>query len=91
MRIVGTDGVIVCDIAAHRLSVEAEGVSQTFDEEALFDTAQTYLDEIVSFLSEVRGERPDVPSLPTLRDGEAILGLVTGSVPSCSVHEATEA
>ena len=82
MRIVGTDGVMVCDIAARRLSVEG-GVSQTFDDEALFDTAQTYMAEIASFLSEVPGARPVVPSLPTLGDGEAILELVAGATPCC--------
>ena len=82
MRVVGTEGVLVCDIAARRLAVEG-GVSQTFDEEALFDTAQTYVAEIASFLSEVRGGRPGVPSLPTLCDGEAILELVAGATPCC--------
>ena len=43
MRIVGTNSVIECDLAAQRLSVQGEGVSQRLDEEALFDTGRTYV------------------------------------------------
>jgi predicted dehydrogenase len=82
LRIVGTDGVIECDLAAHRLSVDGGAVTQTFVDEHLFDTAQTYVDEVVNFLSETFGCTPSKVRLPTIADGRAILELLDDSAPA---------
>lgn len=79
MRIVSTEGVIECDLAAHRLSVDGEAVTQTLDDDALFDTAKTYVDEVVNFLSEASGDAASEVRLPTIADGQAILELLGGS------------
>jgi predicted dehydrogenase len=82
LRIVGTDGVVVCDLAARYMVVDGPGQTQRFEDEALFDTAHTYLDELVSFLNEVSGGPYGEVHLPTIADGQAILELLgSGSAP----------
>lgn len=91
MRIVSTDGVIDCDIAGRRLSIETATGMETLDDDALFDTTRTYIDEIISFLSEVAGrELPEV-RLPSLADGQAVLEMIgnasAAETRSPGVHE----
>lgn len=76
MRIVGTSGIIECDIAGRRLSVEIEAATETLVGDELFDTTQTYVDEIISFLQEVSRDESCATQLPTVADAQAVLELL---------------
>lgn len=75
IRIVGTEGVVDCDIAARRMEVTTRSGTRVYDDPELFDVASTYVQEIVSFFGEVAD--PSEPSiLPSFDDACAVLALV---------------
>ncbi len=82
LRIVGTEGVIECDLAARTLSLDALGVVQSFDEPHLFDRSATFVEELESFFAEVSGADLQGVRLPNLEEGCDVLRLLSNSRPS---------
>jgi predicted dehydrogenase len=74
IRIVGSRGVVECDLQGKFLKVAAEGCEEVNNEdEALFDVPATYLEEMRHFIATVQGlETP----LVTLEDGMQVLQLL---------------
>ena len=72
----GADGVIDCDIAAHRLSVSGDGPARTIEDDSLFDVARTYVDELLRFFAETSGGESGGVGLASIADGRAVLDLV---------------
>jgi predicted dehydrogenase len=77
LRIVGTDGVLECDIAAKRFRVDSARDVRDMSDPSLFDRAATFVDELESFFAEVAGDGRTGPRLPTLDDGAAVLRLLS--------------
>jgi predicted dehydrogenase len=77
LRIVGTSGVIECDIAAGTLVLTCDDGAKDLSDPALFDSEATYPAEMLSFFAEIAGADPGSVRLPTLREGAEVLRLLS--------------
>ncbi|HET6351079.1 MAG TPA: Gfo/Idh/MocA family oxidoreductase [Coriobacteriia bacterium] len=75
LRIVGSDGVIECDIAGKRMSVRTAEGERIYDDPALFDVQRTYPDELMSVFTEI-ADRSTPSLLPSLDDACEVLALL---------------
>jgi predicted dehydrogenase len=76
LRIVGTSGVLECDIAAGTLVLKADGGDQDLSAPGMFAGEATYTAEVLSFFAEVAGSGHGDVRLPTLREGADVLRLL---------------
>lgn len=76
IRIVGSEGVIECDIIGGALSVTSGGATEVETGAALFDTQGTYIAELEHFFSRAAGEPAGGVALPTLDDACRVLELL---------------
>jgi predicted dehydrogenase/NAD(P)-dependent dehydrogenase (short-subunit alcohol dehydrogenase family) len=77
LRIVGTDGVLDCDIAAGHLSLDSARDVRDSSDPLLFDREGTFVDELELFFSEVAGVGVRGPRLPGVEEGSDVLRLLS--------------
>jgi predicted dehydrogenase len=82
IRIVGSDGVLECDIVGRSMTVRLNDAEPALiDDEALFDVARTYSEEHRSFFAQVAGV-PVQTALPDLDAAIDVLRLIEAPRPT---------
>lgn len=73
LRVVGSEGTITMDMVSKHMEIVKSDVIQCLNDESLFDTGKTYMDELCHFIDVVKN---DTSPLVSLSDGISILEML---------------
>jgi predicted dehydrogenase len=73
LRVVGSEGMITLDIVRKHIEISDGNKSQCLNDESLFETERTYIDELCHFIDVIKNDT--LPLIP-LRDGITTLRLL---------------